>query len=78
MYQRIGRPLKTFLPWFKTLYDYQKTQNLVRLFKKLHRPTLLAWVPQGIEERGLRRTLLCAAVTNDEDNAVDGAFSTAC
>jgi len=35
------------------------------------------WEPsqiQGVEERGMRRSLLYAAVTSDEDNDADGAF----
>lgn len=32
----------------------------------------------GVEERGMRRTLLYAAMTNDEDNNADGTFSVTC
>ena len=43
---------------------------MFRLLKKLHMP--------GVEERGMRRTFLYAAVTSDADNDADGAFSAAC
>ena len=33
---------------------------------------------QGVEEQGVRRTLLYAAMTRDEDNEADGDFSAAC
>jgi len=47
---------------------------LFRLLKKLHRPTLLAWVPRGVEKRGMRRIFVYAAVTSFDANEADGLF----
>ena len=43
--------------------------DLFRLLKKLQM--------LGVEERGMRRTLLYAAITRDDDNNADEAFSAA-
>ena len=45
-------------------------------FKKLLDSRLLKKVQmQGVEEREMRRTLLYAAITSDDDNDADGPFS---